>query len=258
MSFGVIYNVWDGCELLEPSIRSIRNVVDEIVVVYQDKSYYGNYIKEYDIRLVLDDLEHSGLIDSKILVNFDIDCKNSHEAKQMEKFKYQAGLLHLESKGIDYFMLRAVDEFFVEDELKRSLEQVRAKDYYRTFCKISTYSSPTLKDVQNTDHVNGSFIYKVVHGKKIGQGSQPPLYIDAVANYGDNTSDHIFPGEEVTMHHYRLSRLNLERKALNSSISNKRFLLDQARNISNFMDKAEVVENLFNIDLNKFVERYCE
>jgi len=50
----------------------------------------------------------------------------------------------------------------------------------------------------------------------------------------------------------------LKRKALNSSISNKRFLLDQAKNISNFMDKAETVKNLFNIDLDKFVERYCE
>jgi len=258
MSFGVIYNVWDGCELLEPSIRSIRNAVDEVVVVYQEKSYYGNYIKEYDINLVLSDLKHEHLIDDKILVNFDNDCKNSHEAKQMEKLKYQIGLDYLEKKHIDYFMMRAVDEFFIEDELRRSLGQVQAKDYHRTFCEISTYSSPTLKDVENTDHVNGSFIYKMIEGKKIGQGMQPPLYIDAVANYGNNTSDYIFPNEEVVMHHYRLSRLDLKRKALNSSISNKRFLLDQAKNISNFMDKAETVKNLFNIDLDKFVERYCE
>ena len=42
MKLGVSYNVFDGEELLESSIKSIRDNVDHISVVYQTISNFGN------------------------------------------------------------------------------------------------------------------------------------------------------------------------------------------------------------------------
>ena len=42
MKLGVAYNVFDGEELLEYSIKSIKAFVDFIVVVAQETSNYGN------------------------------------------------------------------------------------------------------------------------------------------------------------------------------------------------------------------------
>ena len=42
MKLGISYNVFDGEELLEKSILCIRDQVDFISVVYQEKSNFGN------------------------------------------------------------------------------------------------------------------------------------------------------------------------------------------------------------------------
>ena len=38
---GISYSVWDGEELLEASIKSVRENADYINVVWQKKSWYG-------------------------------------------------------------------------------------------------------------------------------------------------------------------------------------------------------------------------
>ena len=42
MKLGISYNLFDGEELLESSIKSVRNEAFHINVVYQTTSYYGN------------------------------------------------------------------------------------------------------------------------------------------------------------------------------------------------------------------------
>ena len=92
---GFIYNVFDGAELLESSIKSIRNVVDEVVVVFQKQSYFGNVIKDYNIEDVIDYLQKEGLIDKAILHDFDNKANTVRESKNMERKKYNVGLDYL-------------------------------------------------------------------------------------------------------------------------------------------------------------------
>ena len=44
---GIAYNVFDGEELLEKSILSVRNVADFICVVWQRVSNQGNFADPY-------------------------------------------------------------------------------------------------------------------------------------------------------------------------------------------------------------------
>ena len=54
MKLGVSYNIFDGEELLENSIKSIRENVDYISVVYQEVSNFGNPCDENLIPLLND------------------------------------------------------------------------------------------------------------------------------------------------------------------------------------------------------------
>ena len=65
MKIGVAYNFFDGEELLESSIKSIRNNVDYITVIYQQISNFGLNSK-INIKDFLQDLVNKKLIDDFI------------------------------------------------------------------------------------------------------------------------------------------------------------------------------------------------
>ena len=65
MKIGVSYNLWKGEELLPYSIKSIRNEVDYIVVVYQNISNYNEF--RFDLTPLLNEMVSVGLIDEIVL-----------------------------------------------------------------------------------------------------------------------------------------------------------------------------------------------
>ena len=62
---GIAYNLFDGEELLEKSILSIRNVVDYVCIVWQRVSNKGNFADPY-LEVFLNKLKEKGLIDELI------------------------------------------------------------------------------------------------------------------------------------------------------------------------------------------------
>ena len=62
MKLGISYNVFDGEELLEKSILCIRDQVDFISVVYQEKSNFGNQC-DPNLLPLLTSLKEKGLVD---------------------------------------------------------------------------------------------------------------------------------------------------------------------------------------------------
>ena len=61
IKIGVVYNVFDGEELLEGSIRSIREKVDFIVILFQTVSNFGNQYEQSKIES--EKLLEMGLVD---------------------------------------------------------------------------------------------------------------------------------------------------------------------------------------------------
>lgn len=253
MAFGCIYNVFDGCELLEASlINSKENGFNENVVVYQTKSYYGNKINEYDIEEVISYYLKNNLIDKAIKLNFEINAKNSLQARQMEKQKYQAGLDYLIEKGFDYFRVSGIDEFFLKDEFSYGYKYILDNNIDRAFCRIITYSDVNLQDKSSTDNIGAVFLYKIKPNYKMGEGQGTKIRIDDIVKYGQNSNDLLFPVDKVMLHHFRLTRINLKDKVYNSTILDKSGLINQMNNIENIKSVAEAVPNLFNIDVQKF------
>jgi hypothetical protein len=264
MSMAFIYNIFDGCELLEASLTNAKNNnVDTNIVVYQEISYYGNKIVDYDINEVIHYLEKKKLIDKSIKYTPSKICSNSYQAKQMESLKYTIGLSYVKEQKIDYFAPRAADEFFIREEFIDAVNFMMNENYLRLFCSIKTYSDIDKQDIKPTDSVNSVVLYKTIYpddlilgkfeecyGRYIGKNyTKPKWLIDNVVGYGVLRD---YFSKTLYMHHYRLTRLNLITKIQNSSIQNKNFLKSQINNIEKIKKNTNISKNIFDIDIEKF------
>jgi hypothetical protein len=80
MVLGAAYNVFDGEELLEASIRSIRSNVDYIVVVYQTISNFGQPCSP-NLIPILENLRKNKLVED--LVRYDVRSFNKEERRNL-------------------------------------------------------------------------------------------------------------------------------------------------------------------------------
>ena len=80
MKLGACYNVFDGEELLEASILSIRDSVDFIVIVYQTVSNFG-YSCDKGLLPLLEGLLRKGLVQE--LVHYTPKKFSSEEKKKL-------------------------------------------------------------------------------------------------------------------------------------------------------------------------------
>ena len=71
MILGASYNIFDGEELLEGSIKSIRDKVDYVSVVYQNVSNFNNNASE-NLDVVLKKLKDEKLIDELLLIDYQL------------------------------------------------------------------------------------------------------------------------------------------------------------------------------------------
>src|SRR5688572_24354584 len=97
----VIFNVWDGAELLNGSIDCIKNHVDLIIIVYQDVSNWGEY---YD---PLKDFNRHGL--KYILVKYEPKIK---DGRTNEIAKRNLGLKVAKENGCTHFSHMDCDEYY--------------------------------------------------------------------------------------------------------------------------------------------------
>lgn len=194
MSKAFIYNIFDGCELLEAALTNAKNNgVDENVVVYQTVSYYNNTIKEYNIEDVIQYYLDQKLIDKAIKfvpVEFE-KPGNCLLAKTMESQKYQLGLSYVYEKHIDYFAPRAIDEFFIKEEFEFCYSFIEKHSIDRAYCQAVTYSDIDRQDISATDDLMAIFMYKTSYPSnalfnKLGycgkNQKKPPCHVDKVVS----------------------------------------------------------------------------
>lgn len=272
MSIAFIYNVFDGCELLESALKNSKNNnVDMNIVVYQDVSYYGHKLEQYDINEVMSYLQKEKLIDKCIKYIPTKICQNSTESKKIETHKYNLGLQFVKENRIEYFAPRAIDEFFIKEEFEYAFDYMKSNNYVRAFCPIQTYSDIDKKDIKSTDKIMSVVLYRTLYaddselghlepkyGRTIGMTGNfilPDYFVDSVVGYGVKR-DVLF--DKIRMHHYRLVRLELKTKLQNSSIKNRIFLAEQIHNIETIKTNTEQVENIFDIDMEKFKKLFCK
>ncbi len=237
--FCVSYSVFDGEELLEASIKSIRSQVDYINVVYQKISWRGSPCKE-TLLPFLESLKEENLIDELIFFEPDLlDNPQNNEVK-----KRNIGLKAAIKAGGNYFMTMDCDEFYFADELALAKEIILREKITHSYCAQIRYGNkPTLRQVTNHKCCYVQFFSRIDKFSILGNNELAICRTDPTRKILERKNSKHFVIDQIFMHHMCDVRKNLNNKYLESS-RDFEINLDHLKNQKNFVE----VENYFNID----------
>lgn len=132
---GAAYNTFYGIELLEKSIKSIRPVVDYVVVVHQKISFSGN--EEDPINNVL----FKKLLDDKLIddiVYYDVNTSTQgSEGSVLEK--RNIGLEYCRQNNCDFIIPMDADERYDKNELLNELNYMYDNEIETLYSPIHSY-----------------------------------------------------------------------------------------------------------------------
>lgn len=214
MRLGVSYTVFDGVELLESSIKQIREYVDFIQVVYQRTSWFGKNVSQNEIS-ILHSLKTSKLIDSlDIFTDFKalpiVSPANIKISKSYETNKRQFGLATCLKNGCTHFISMDVDEFYDPVQFKEAKSLIISNGFTSTACRFINYVNLPIYHRGYSPHYV-PFICKIDGSSKIGNRffvtCDPTRGIIDPAN-----RTYIFNPNSLTMHHMETVRKDLEKK----------------------------------------------
>lgn len=219
MRLAAIYNVWDGEELLKFSVNSVRHVVDKIIVVWQNKSNWGNHHSP--------EWAFEGLDADKFIFYSPTNARHPHVN---ETRKRRIGLEEAR-KDCTHFMFMDADECYFKDELKYAWDMVKRDKLTGCACPITTYyKDPTY---QVTPHYKYyvPLIHEIQDRLNIGEVHYP-VAADPTRKCSATQNFHILQRHECEMHHYSFIRKDIAKKLLNSSA--RMNFNDISRNVESF------------------------
>lgn len=216
-----VYNVFDGEEFLERSIRSIRDHVDEVYAVCQDKAYNGyKYSGGYDM---VKHLSSIGLIDKVF---------HWEGTKQIEKRQFC--LQVAKGNGATHFLGMDCDEIY--DSLDFLVAKEKAMKLKGSYCKIKTYFKSEDLTI-GLDNYYVPFIHKIDKNSYTGARDYPVLVDPRRAiNGGAEEVD-------IIMHHYSWVRNDI-------SIKHK------SHDSVNLIDSSGLMQDYENAKEGYYIEHY--
>jgi len=213
MKLGVSYNVFDGEELLENSIKSIRENVDYISVVYQEISNFGNPCNPNLVPL-LNRLKEDGLVDE--LYKYKPQPRRGGHFNEINK--RNVGLFLSEGAKCTHHMAMDSDEFYTDDEFKYLKNEMISGDYDSSCCQMTTYYKEPQYRLDPKEDYYVSLIYKIQMGKQYVMGLPFPTLVDPTRRMEAGKCK-IFTRDEIEMHHMSYVRKDIRVKLTNSSAS---------------------------------------
>ena len=211
MKIGVSYNLFDGEELLEGSIKSIRDEVDYISVVYQTESNFGNPCDEGLVPL-LEKLERDGLVDEL----FEYRPKTNKGGHYNEITKRNIGVSLSLGTNCTHHMSMDSDEYYLLDEFRYMKKVVADGDYDSSACQLLTYYKEPIYRLDPPEDYYVSLLYKINESTEYKIGSSLPVLVDPTRCMVPGKCK-IFTREEIEMHHMSYIRKSIRRKLQNSS-----------------------------------------
>jgi len=242
MKLGVSYTVFDGVELLEHSIKQIKQHVDFVHVAYQTQSWFGKPASTEDINK-LKCLKSIGLIDS-------LECFNDFQiikpvsvgiqtSKSYETKKRQFGLNACLRNGCTHFISMDVDEFYRTEEFKKAKDFVIENNISQSACRFINYvKEPIYTRGMDSSHV--PFICKVDRASKMSKIFFAKC--DPTRGITDNFRGikKVLPRDIITMHHMETVRKDLTKKyeSTTRAIFNRSRTKDLVDGIKSVNDKT--------------------
>jgi len=267
MKLGASYNLFDGEELLEDSIKSIRNNVDYINVVFQKTSNLGHACSA-ESEEVIKDLLRKKLIDELII--FSPDLQKPPRANEFHK--RQIGYEFARNKGCTHFLTMDTDEFYDEKQFADAKELIEKEKFNGSACDtVGYFKLPIYQQMEFPERYYVSFIFETSPYRNMEYNCPLPVLVDPTRRIPSDRF-YTFEKNELIMHHMSLVRKNIMPKIINSSaIGQYDKSIDDYIRYFNQWDvtqpgyhileteekrskTANIIEvpNKFNIDLEKF------
>lgn len=251
MKLIAIYNVFDGLELLEGSIKQIHDECFKLLIVHQRTSNYGEVDDEVErsVRGLALDYDKVNLL----VFEPDLSQSGSHN----ERKKRLAGLSAARQLGASHFMFIDCDEYYRTEEFRRAKDTIIKNDYDSTACRLFTYFKHPTYRLTPIENYYVPFI-SAIH---VDLCDTYPVYADPTRRT-TGSRFYEFKQHEIMMHHFSWVRNDLGKKLRNSSakINWATAIPDLIENHRNFTPLSTMicypgfsvieVDNLFDIQLS--------
>lgn len=244
MKLAAIYNVYDGEELLEGSIRQILPYVDEVIAVVQTLSNWGERYEGGKVMAEI--LKDKGYINNILYFEPSITSERLNGCKNEIK-KRSMGLELARQLGHSHFLFMDCDEYYDGYQFEKAKAFIQENDLHATACHIQAYEKfPTLAKIE-TEGYYVPFIHKIATTNKIGF-QKYPYYCDPTRTT-DHSISYLFAKDEILMHHFTTIRTDIERKYRNSS-AKMNFEIEQM--LQTYAQIIEEGNQTLNLVPNKF------
>jgi hypothetical protein len=214
MRLGISYNLFDGEELLEGSIKQIRKQVDYVSVVYQTTSNFGNPCNPNLVPL-LERLKSEGLIDEL----FEYMPKVNKGGHSNEIQKRNIGLSLSQGAGCTHHMSMDSDEYYLPSEFESVKKLIEEGDYDSSFCQMQTYYKSWEFALNPPEEYYVSLIFKIKPDSSYVLGAPAPVLVDPTRRMSPSSKPIVLTREQIQMHHGSYIRDNIRTKLTNSSAS---------------------------------------
>jgi hypothetical protein len=223
MKLIAVYNVFDGEEFLEESIKSIRYTVDEIYAVVQDKAYNGFEYNKGKVKA--NELKDSGWID-----------KVFEWSGNSQLNKRQTCLDVAKQNKATHFIGMDCDEIYDSIRFDECVKEVIDNDYSGSYCKIKTYFK-NLDWTIGLDNYYVPFVHKIKPNSVTGSKDYP-VTVDPRRGINGGAKE-----VDIIMHHYSWVRDDINIK-INSHDSKKQII------------ESGLIEDYKNAQLGYFIKHY--
>lgn len=224
MKLGISYNVFDSEELLEGSIKQLRDLAHYISVVYQKKSNYGNECTPNLVE-VLQNLKDCNLVDDIIEYSPEIN-KGSHFN---EVAKRNIGLEMSRKNLCSHHISMDCDEYYITEDFKKIMDDIENNEYESSFCQMRTYYKDWEHQYLIPEDYYVPLIFKIKEGITYRFNEPCPVECDPTRKM-KVVKFKIYERDEIEMHHGSYIRNNIERKLVNSSA-----LINYHKNLNNLI-----------------------
>jgi hypothetical protein len=201
-----IYNVFDGIELLEGSIRQIYPECFKVLIVYQTTSNFGEVddgVEEFVQMLALKYKRIS-------LLKYVPDTTIS--GGQNEKNKRMAGISSARNLGGSHFLLIDCDEYYERGAFRRAKQIIRNGGFDSSACRLFTYFKQPTYRLSPLEDYYVPFISSI----DLTLTNEFPVYADPT-RLTMGSKFYEFRQEELMMHHFSWVRNDIGKKIRNSS-----------------------------------------
>lgn len=234
---GLCVMAFEGSEHLQNILSEIRDLVDIIIIGYQETSYHGDMIDQSDAKTLVS-LEKLGLVD--FYYHTVLDTKK--EPRKQETDKRNKLVEFAEQHGCSHVLIIDADEFYTHDSFYNALKEIDENDYEITYCQYVNY-------YHDYKHY---LIYPFPDGMYVPFVSKTKYRFNFETNDFPHPSDptrryvipndpatkrkvaeyHIFPWDTIKMHHLSWLRVNIRKKlkawSSKKCFTNQELLIDKA------------------------------